>query len=258
MKTFIKTIILSCILSFAFVACEKDEIMTFEGDDGIYFKWAKDGRGIQSAIDSTSLTFAFSLPSMVSDSLVNIPIKIQGHSSSKDRLVNIKVKEESTMQEGVHFKIPEEIFVLADSIVGYIPVTFYRTEDMKIEPLSLKLRLLENENFKVNLYGEAMSFNADRPVKYNEFEFTVSDILVEPIWWSRILVYYLGDFSAKKMYLFAEVNEIPLPNWNDNPPDIMAFFNQLDIFKVYLLKQEADGTPVLDENGEPMKLGPFA
>ncbi|MGY0427053.1 MAG: DUF4843 domain-containing protein, partial [Polaribacter sp.] len=115
--------IITCLIALGFLACEKEYLATFNGKDLIYFKWAKDGNNSGNQIDSTSVSFAYSLPSKVSDTLVKIPIKIQGFISSQDRLVNVKVMEEaSTAQLGVHYTIPDKIIIPADSVVGNIPI----------------------------------------------------------------------------------------------------------------------------------------
>lgn len=67
----------------------------------------------------------------------------------------------------------------------------------------------------------------------------------------------MGDFSAKKFYLFAEVNQMPLPNYNELP-NLGDFFGQIAIMKAYLAAQKNAGTPVLEEDGSEMTLGRYA
>jgi len=257
MKKHIKTIITLCIIAFAFTACEKEEIATFNGKDVIYFQWAIDGKEFASQkIDSTAISFALELPTEVTDSLVLVPVKIQGYESPTDRTVSVKVMEESTAQKDIHYTIPDQITVPANEYIGYIPVTLIRTEDMKIQEVSLKLQLLENENFKVNLWGEELSDNnPNRILSYTEFEISISDILTEPDRWS-VLEKYLGPFSVKKYYLLAEVNEIPLPNYNVLTSSFWPdFYGHVAVFQAYLDAQKNAGTPVLEDDGTEMVLG---
>lgn len=251
----IKIIIITCVISLGFLACEEENIATYSGKDVIYFQWAVEGYRT-AKIDSTSITFAFELPSQVTDSLVEIPVKVQGFTSTNDRSVNVKVLEESTAQLGVHYSMPDNITIPANSVIGYIPITFNRTADMKDEVFSLKLQLLENESFETTLWGTDKSSNADRLLSYTEFEVTVSDILTEPDRWF-MLSGWLGTFSAKKLYLLAEVNEIPIPNYNELP-NIVEFFGHVAVMKAYLAAQKQAGTPVLEEDGTEMTLGRFA
>lgn len=260
MKKYIKTIITLCVVALAFSACEKEEIATFNGKDVIYFQWAIDGKEFASQkIDSTAISFALELPTEVTDSLVLVPVKIQGYVSSKDRTVTVEVMEESTAQKDIHYTIPDEITVSANEYIGYIPVTLIRTEDMKVQEVSLKLQLLENENFKVDLWGEELSDNnPNRILSYKEFEITISDMLTEPDRWS-VLEKYLGAFSVKKYYLIAEVNEMPLPNYNVLTASFWPdFYGHVAVLKAYLEAQENAGTPILEEDGTEMVLGPNA
>ncbi|QTE21328.1 DUF4843 domain-containing protein [Polaribacter cellanae] len=257
MKKYIKTIIATCLVGLTFFACENEDIATFSGKNVIYFQWAIDGKDFAAnKIDSTSITFAYKLPSKVSDSLIKVPIKVQGFISDKDRTVKINILKTSTAKKGVHFNIADNIIVPANEIIGYIPVTLNRTADMKLKPFSLKLQLLENKNFKTNLKGSKKSSNANRLLNYTEFELTFSDILTEPDKWF-ILKSWIGDFSTKKLYLFAEVNKIPVPNYNKFP-DFGNFLGQLAVMKAYLAAQKNAGTPILEEDGSEMTLGPYA
>jgi len=184
MKKYIKTIITICAVGFTFLACEKEEISTFSGKNLIYFQWSIDGKDYESnKIDSTSITFAFDLPTEKTDSLVSIPVKIQGKMSPQDRSVAIRIMGESTVENGVHFNMSDNIIIPANEVIGYIPVTFNRTEDMKEQEFLLKLELLENENFGTNIWGTEKSNSTNKTLSYTEFEITISDILTEPEKW---------------------------------------------------------------------------
>jgi len=258
MKKYIKRIVSCCIIAFALSACEKEEIATFSGKDVIYFQWAVDGKDFETQkIDSTSISFALERPTEVMDSLVLIPVKVQGFTSTQDRSISVKLMDDSTAKEGVHYTISDNVVIPANEYVGYVGISFKRTEDMKDQIYSLKLQLLENENFETNLFGtEANYNNSDKILSYTEFEITVSDILTEPDRWYS-LEKYIGTFSVKKFYLFAEVNQMPLPDYNVIP-DWGDFFGHIAVFKAYLEAQENAGTPVLEEDGTPMILGPGA
>ncbi|WP_405605792.1 DUF4843 domain-containing protein [Polaribacter sp. Asnod1-A03] len=254
MKNYIKIIMTLFVIALVMTACEEEKIAIFNGNEVVYFRWAIDGRGSATQkTDSIAYTFAYELPSEVTSSLISVPLKAQGFMSDTDRSVTVKVMDESTAQKGIHYTIAEDIMIPANAYVGYIPVTFNRTDDMKDEVLTLKLQLLENENFKVDLYGEEVSYNSDRVLSYSEFEITVSDILTEPDIWYQ-LERYIGPFSVKKFYLFAEVNEMPLPDYSVSF-DWATFWAQVDIFRAYLEAQRNAGTPVLEEDGTEMVLG---
>ncbi|GAA4298700.1 DUF4843 domain-containing protein [Aestuariibaculum suncheonense] len=258
MKKYIKSVMLFCTVALAVVSCAKEELPLFNGNDVVYFEWAKEGTPGNrfQTIDSIGVSFAFDLPT-ITEKVINIPVKLQGYPVSKDRQVNFNILESSTGVEGKHFTIPQSVFVPADSVRAILPVTLLRTTDLKDVSVSLKVQLQSNDFFDVNLLSTKEASNADRLLSYNEFEITLSDMLVEPALWSRFMIYYLGDFSAKKLYLFAEVNGIPVPNF-DEGADLNAFFAQVKVLKNYLIDQKAAGTPVLEEDGSEMVLGRFA
>ncbi|MCR8669023.1 DUF4843 domain-containing protein [Aestuariibaculum sp. M13] len=259
MKNIIKIITVSLSVVLTFLSCGNDEIMGFEGKDVIYYKWAVESLNPlvlnPDYIDSTSITFAYELPE-VKQLTYEIPIKVQGSVKYFDREVSVSVLSSSTAQEGVHFTLPDKVVIKADSINGYLPVTLLRTDDMKEQELSLKLKLEENENFNNNLLETNKVLNGDRLVSYTEFEIAVSDILTQPQYWPTA---YLGDYSEKKLYLWAEVLEVPVPDWNKvNPQTDLTFRASASVFKQYLTIQELRGTPVLEDDGTPMTLGPYA
>ncbi|MBJ6368385.1 DUF4843 domain-containing protein [Snuella sedimenti] len=261
MKTYLKNIMLICAIALGAIACTKDEIDTFSGTELLYFQWAVDGQILGNSVsgpklDSTSMSFAFELPN-VTDSVYMVPVKILGKASSTDRPFNLKVLPTSTAVEGVDFTIPANVFIPADSIRAMVPITLIRTPKMKDAPVSIQIGLEPNEYFNTNYFGTSEDQNSKALLKYNEFELTVSDILTEPARWSS-LAPWLGDFSAKKLILYATVNNIPIPNWNVNLPDIGLFFARKNVLKAYLIDQKNNGTPVLEDDGTEMKLGPFA
>jgi len=260
MKKYINSLLIPFLMVFAFISCEEEEIATFSGKDVVYFQWALDGvdnyAGAQ--IDSANVTFAYSLPTQLTDSIIKIPVKVQGFSSNESRTVNVRIMDKSTAEKGIHFEMPDEIEIPANEFIALLPVKINRTADMKLENFSLHIELISNEYFETSLVGENQSDNRVSALKYNQFEVVMNDILSAPIIWSQFLHYYLGDFSAKKLYLFAEVNGYDsVPDFNP-PPSVPVLFGQIATFKAYLLEQKAAGTPVLEDDGTEMELGPYA
>ncbi|MDO5979505.1 DUF4843 domain-containing protein [Flavivirga spongiicola] len=248
MKNYIKKIGIMCLVVFSIMACETKETMVYEGKDVIYFSQALERR-----LDSIPISFAFDLEE-VTDKIVDVKVRVQGYTTSYDRIAKIEVlDDQTTATEGVHFNLPREITVLKDSVYADIPVEFIRTDDMETEIFNLKFKLVPNDHFEVKVTGDQTSSNSktSRPVVYDEFEISVSDQLVEPSIWNRFMVYLLGDFSRKKVYLFAEVNEIAVPDFS-RFPNLSTIFNQTAKFKSYLNAQKAAGTPVLEDDGTEM------
>ncbi len=259
MKKYIKKIMLICATVLSVIACKEDEIDLFSGSDVLYFKWSVDGFNNDSSkrLDSVYVSFASKTPDVV-DSIYNIPVKILGNLTDFDREFKVQVLPTSTAVEGVDFIMPTNVFIPAQSVTAMLPITLLRTETMQNEAVSIKVGLVPNEYFRTDYYGTAEKIDSHELLKYNEIEVAVSDILNKPFWWDRIIKFYLGDYSRKKLMLFATVNNIPIPDWETSPPNIGTFFGQKNVFKAYLLEQKNNGTPVLEDDGTEMQLGPYA
>lgn len=262
MKTYLKNIMFTCLVALLAIGCTKDEIETFNGTDVIYFQWSVEGYSSDTVLfgsitDSLSVSFAFDLPT-ITDSIFRIPVKILGNTSSSDRSFKIEALATSEGVEGTDFILPTNLIIPANEVTGVVPVTLLRTAQMKTNPISVKIGLVPNENFGTDYFGTNETSDLSRNINYNAFEITISDMLTKPNFWSPFMDYYLGDFSAKKLVLYATLNNIPIPNWDVNPPSLGDFFGRKNVIKAYLIQQKNNGTPVLEVDGSEMKLGPFA
>jgi hypothetical protein len=70
---------------------------------------------------------------------------------------------------------------------------------------------------------------------------------------------FYGPFSTKKMLLLSELLELPVQELytkitNADPGATTFYANYL---KTYLKDMEAAGTPVLEDDGTPMKMGKY-
>ena len=247
MKNYITKIGSICIIGLSIMACQVQETIDFQGKDVVYFELSE-----TSALDSLGLTFAFDNTDVV-DKQISLIVQVQGYPKPYDRKAQIKILTDySTAIEGTHFEeFSKEIIVPKDSVYGKVPLSFIRIPEMREEIFRLKLKLKSNEHFETLLTGTRLSSNAEptRPVVYDEFEFTISDILTKPRRWPT---YWLGDFSVKKLYLYAEVNNIEVPDWTRSHPGLTVVYNQVSRLRNYLEAQRVAGTPVLEEDGTEM------
>ncbi len=257
----LKYIIGTLLLVISTFSCATDELDNFSGADGVYFQWAKDGVLFSSTqvtpyyIDSTNVSFAYELPS-VTDSVFKIPVKLQGYLSNEDRPFNVNVLNSSTAVRGFHYDLPDTFVMPANKNIGYIPVTLHRTDDLSSSNVVLELELTQSAYFHANSISTKIAYGTNREVRMNQFTLQFNDILTEPAAWSS-LSGWLGTFSAKKLYLFAEVNNIPVPNYTTRPA-LTTFLGQIAVFKAYLTQQKNNGTPVKEDDGSNMTLGPSA
>ena len=106
---------LSLVLATFFVACGETDYLKFDtAHSGVYF--TKD-----------TLRYSFSVtPIDVRSYQFNIPVRVLGGISDKEREVAYIINPDSTTaEEGVHYTIGKAC-ILPDSIDGYIPVTILR------------------------------------------------------------------------------------------------------------------------------------
>ncbi|MFC2109905.1 DUF4843 domain-containing protein [Bacteroidota bacterium] len=259
MKKYIKNIILTCTVALSIMACTEDKLDLYDGAGKsiLYFQWSVDGfrNDVGNKLDSISVSFA-SRGEEITDSIYNIPVKILGNLSNIDRPFKVQVLPASTAVEGVDYTMPDNVFIPAQSATGVLPITLLRSQTMLSEAVSIEVRLVANENFDTNYYGSSEKLNSNVPLKYNEFKLIASDILNKPLLWSSV-VGILGEYSAKKFRLYASVNNIPLPNWDNSLDAPGIFFARARALANYLIENRANNTPILEDDGTEMRLAPY-
>ncbi len=251
--------VLACCILISLVSCATDELPVFDTTiSNIYFEWAKEGReNYSQTLDSIDVTFALELPS-VTDTIINVPVKILGYTSEMDRDVNISVVTSGTTAvEGVHYEIPSSVVMPADSVRAYVPVTLKRDASLKDGIVSLKFQLVENEYFKTAIFSTEEYYNVNRELSFTEFEISFSDILTKPAYWNRTFDGYLGNWTAKKVYLIAELAGVSVEKLTVTP-SIQELFAFTRILRDHLKAQQLAGTPVLEDDGTEMAVGPYA
>ncbi|MBD0830545.1 DUF4843 domain-containing protein [Aestuariibaculum sediminum] len=253
MKKIILYITMSCLCCFM-MACDEDTLDTYSAKDSIYYTWPVDGAWIEGARvypDSLGTTFAFK-PAEITETIFPLGVSVQGNVVDYDREINVKVKESSTAVQGVHFDLPEKIIFGANKAVDSIPITLYRTADMKDNSFTLVLELVEGADFAVEMRDEIIDVLTEEKRDFTVFQLTVNDIIRTPKYW---YFYYLGDFSAKKMLLISEVLDVPLDIYeNTRDYNLMRYHGYF--IQRYLNEKDKAGEPILEEDGSPMVMGP--
>ncbi len=259
---FYKPILACTMLLVIMFSCAKDELPLFDTEiSNVYFEWAKEGKaGIAAGIDSLNISFAFEAPTVI-DSVVQIPVKIQGYTAKTDRIVNLKILASTTAQQGIHYDMPETVVLPADSVKTYVPVTLKRDASLKQGEVSLKFALVANQYFNTDILNTQETLTGNRVLSYTEFELIYSDVLTQPEWWAPpIVTRYMGDWSAKKMQLLSELSGVPLSVLAlPASPSVTEVFSYTRILRDYLKAQKAAGTPVYEDDGvTEMTVGPYA
>ena len=253
---------------FLLGACQKNEIMLFDREEaGVYFQFGGQTRlYINSEAYSDSLSFSFSRYSdALQDTILETRIRTMGKVRDYPRPIALSVDTElTTAVEGVHYEADFEHAVIpAGEAELMFPVRFFRTADMMDNKIQLVLKLEENEYFKIYFteqnntnvyYGTETKIMADR------FRFVVSEIYTEPGYWSFAEDAF-GTWSVAKFRFVNEVCEIPVEDWNRGGYDDSKV--QAGRFPIYGLMVQRElqaladaGTPVMDDDGSYMQLGP--
>jgi hypothetical protein len=190
------------VIAGVFAACKKQQLLTYNADDNIYFFYKR----VTSRLDSIDFSFAYS-PATITDSTINIQVAVTGTAVNTDREFVITADPSGTALPGVNYVLPEKFIMRAGSLVDSFPVKLIRTPDLQTQSLFLKLNLIPNNNFHTDIKaitGILDSINA------LSFKVNLSDVLTSGNYWNSIYSAYFGTFSVKKLRLLNQVTGMPL------------------------------------------------
>lgn len=208
MKTVNKITGLLALLLFILTACEKD-IASYNNDPRVYF-FERNTDLTQSRITFRSFSF-LKLPADVTRDTFLIRVKIMGETAPYDRVVRGQaIPDSTTAKAGVHYDFIDGV-IPADSIIGYLPVVLYRTDDIADSSVTLNLSIAPTKDFKTGVTED------------NFFTLTWSDNVVKPSNWDGFisLSAYFGAYSTVKYRFIISVTGIeqfPLQQSGRVPP----------------------------------------
>lgn len=182
-----KYITLLCIMFFILLsACtDKDyKLYDVKQKDSVFFEY-KD----KNDKEVTSIEYNFGYD-IANEYIVEIPVKLMGMPSDKDRQISLKpVQDETTMKEGINFEIIESALP-AREVSTNVKIKLLRDKDYELQnrEVSLKLEIVENDDL--------------RSVGQRFFNITYSDIrpALRPDWWDED--YGLPEYSFKAAQIF--------------------------------------------------------
>lgn len=139
--------------------------------------------------DSTFYSFGIT-PLEYTAHIVELPIKIIGGPVGQDRQVKVAIINERTnARPEVHYRLPENIVIPADSVNGVLPVTVIREELGETETAwKMAVRLIANENFSPTLQQER-KISCEALVTFN-------NVVSKPNWTD-----WQGNFAWMENYL---------------------------------------------------------
>jgi len=181
---------LMLVIAVAFSACEKS-VDSYENDPRIYF-FERQNDLVSTRITSKSFSF-LTYPSTVTRDTMLIKVKIMGLPGATDRIVRGEaIADGTTAIEGQHYQFIDGT-IKAGAIIGELPVVLLRSEDIKNEAVTLKLRIAETADFKPGVAEDS------------SFSLTWNDNLIKPTNWDTGLFFYFGTYSAVKFRFVIDV-----------------------------------------------------
>ncbi|WGQ10076.1 DUF4843 domain-containing protein [Pedobacter gandavensis] len=247
-------IIAVLLLSVAFTACKKG-LNTYEGTAGIYFRLATLQFSNNPGRDSTAISFSYA-KAAVKDSLIAIPVQISGARSPEEREFKLTIDPKTRAIAGTHYEILNQRFVIpANGTEQYIFINVHRTTDMLSNNFLLVLNLEENEHFGTPMKDRLVNATTGKRLSFIKHTIWMNDILKKPAAW---LDAYLGPFSRKKLFLLAEVAEIP--NIGDLDNTGLTSIGKVQYYGTFLQRylndMRASGKTVYEDDGKEMVMGP--
>jgi hypothetical protein len=214
---------------FGLSSCQEAEIPLYSGEN--YIQFVKN-----LTTDSTTVAFLLAPGATELDSFLIVKTTGSGYPVETPYKISID-RQFTTAVEGTHFKLPTTTTFKPGVMRDTLPITFYRTADMKTNTFRLVLRVEENDAFKLG------------QLQYQYKVFIVHDNISRPEWWTEAAT-YLGTYSDKKYQKFIDVTGIA---------DMTgATFSELRIralqLKYWLEEYKAanDGIPMTEDNGDEM------
>jgi hypothetical protein len=236
-------------------ACKRDNIMTYNATDNIYFDYRQNATPTNPGFPSDSMDYSFAYSdASVTETVISIPVSASGAPQNRDRQYSLSIDEGGTAKEGVHFELPP-LIIRAGRVHDTLFLKLKRTLDLQEKKVHVTLRLQPGEEFGTAL-NRRLSFGDT--IQMLSFKISVTDELGEGPQWSTYASYF-GTFSKKKMLLMHEIVGLPLDFWSvstlGSPERAYATY-YAGAMSRYLKDQAENGNTIYEEDGvTPMKMG---
>jgi len=265
-----KLLLFLMLAAFTLVACDRDDVNVFDSDDaGIYFQYGYQTRfflNIDQYYDSISYTFSTENED-VKEHVIETRLRTLGKVRDYDRKVNVVIDTENTTAvEGTHFNVDlSNIVIPAGASEVMVPVTFYRTSDLRTNKIRLMLKVEANENFFIPFTEQNSTnvyYSTDEQIMADRFLFVVDEFYSIPPMWEMFGLEALGAWSVKKQKLIDDLlgykpYDWSIEGWQEGDAKVLPARFPYIALKVrnYLQEMADNGTPVYDEDGSFMQLG---
>ncbi|HTM99213.1 MAG TPA: DUF4843 domain-containing protein [Pedobacter sp.] len=260
----IYSLLLVAISLFVIQSCKEDKLDLYKANSSIYFPGNED---IGKVTGKDAAYYSFGYVSAYVDSYVHkVVVRTTGEIKDVDRPYQVKVADTSTLVAGRDYEFVNKQFVIpAHKYTDTIFLKVKRNSEMKKKILQMGLELVANDQFVTEMNYQTVGTGASQHNKYlTRYSFSVDDIAGAPWFWdllqttkAKATVNYLGAYSDKKIQLMIgrfnlDVEQILKVNYF---PSITTFNAWGYGMKAYLNEMQALGTPILEADGTPMKMG---
>lgn len=246
-------------------SCKEDQLDFHSGADAIYFS-SNETRGRIPGTPSEYYSFGY-VSADVDHYIKKIPVITTGRLKDYDREYKVQVSDTSTMVLGKDFEfLNERFFIPANKVTDTIYLKINRSPKLSKKILSVGIELIANSNFTTELNRQILGTGDNKKIiSFTGYNFSADDMAGAPWFWNlqsnpqraRATINYLGDYSAKKLQLILarfELDVQPMLEIGYFPSG--AMFNTWgNGMKSYFTEMANKGTPVLEEDGTPMKMG---
>lgn len=255
-------------------SCKYETLPTYSGIDQIYFAYAD-----ISPYRSDSLIVRFGYDAvMKDDSIIGITVKVMGSVTDYVRLVDfVLVDSMSTAKLGRDVDLLHEFSIVPpNSVYGLIAVRLKNTEALLNDvTLTAMFRLVENEFFKTDYTRTSnTTINNQGRIVSTQFHVLFDNANEMPnMWahptWGQQLTNFLGPYSRVKFAFMCEVlpgctREYFTYGSDENPQTVFNTRFELGLIAGWArtlhiclerYKEEHDGEPLRDENGQEVRSG---
>lgn len=168
------------LLATLMVACKEEDYKLYDTGqkDSVFFEYIDADEEVATELD---YVFNYDIANVHT---VEIPVKLMGMPSDKERRISVKVVDEDTdMVEGTHYTIDEAV-IPAGAVDGVLKVNLLRDKDPKIQEQAFTVMIELVEGDDLGAVGQT------------RFKITYSDIrpAQRPRWW--------GTWNALPVYSF--------------------------------------------------------
>jgi hypothetical protein len=253
--------------ALAFASCKPDSVPTYEDVNRVYFGWAT-STSSPAYLNNIFVSMGYDSP-VKADSTIAVRVRSLGRMADVDRPVAAEViRAESSAVPG------EDIQIVGGSIPagkrdGYIYVKVINSDKLLTDVLQARIRLVPNDWFHVDWNDNHLTSGNTSGIEYNVW----FDAMVEmPNLWkdaSSTISQYFGSWSRVKEMTIYQVlgfdrefftydptaGKTAAQVLNERIPSALVYGMVAAVNRYLRAYKEANGNPLLDENGFEVKMG---